>query len=177
MNRLFRLLWTLVAARFRSRVAMLGPCRTSFWVWPNDLDLLWHMNNGSYFSLLDLARIDLMIRAGIFDQLNQRGWYPVVASETMLFRRSLKLFERFEVVTEVAGWDEQAILLTQRFERGGQFIGLALIRARFLKRSGGSVTPGELLGLANLSLESPPMPEWIARWNADQVALHRSEQG
>jgi acyl-CoA thioesterase FadM len=156
---------------------MLGPCRTSFWVWPNDLDLLWHMNNGSYFSLLDLARIDLMIRAGIFGQLNQRGWYPVVASETMLFRRSLKLFERFDVVTEVAGWDEQAILLTQRFERGGQFIGLALIRARFLKRSGGSVQPGELLQLANLPPESPAMPEWIARWNADQVALHRSEQG
>ena len=31
-------------------------------VLPNDLDLLWHMNNGRYLSLMDQGRVDLMVR-------------------------------------------------------------------------------------------------------------------
>ena len=41
----------------------------------------------------------------------------VVVAETILFRRSLTLFQRFEIETRIVGWDERAFLLEQRFLR------------------------------------------------------------
>ena len=111
MNLFLRLIWLAVAGRFRRAVSALGPCRTPFRVWPSDLDVLRHVNNGVYFSLMDVARVDLIRRAGLFGKLRERGWYPVALAETIQFRRSLTLFQRFDIVTRVLGWDEMALLI------------------------------------------------------------------
>lgn len=169
MNLLFRLLWLAIVGRFRSRVSTLGPCRTPFRVLPTDLDVLRHVNNGVYFSLMDLARVDLMRRAGLFAKLAQRGWYPVVMAETMQFRRSLKLFQRFAIVTRVLTWDEKGILVEQRFERGGETVARALLRSRFLGREGERVPTADILALAGIPFAPAPALELgeDARWNAD----------
>lgn len=171
MNLLFRLVWLLIVSRFRRRCDVLGPVSTPFRVLPTDLDVLRHVNNGVYLSLLDLARTDLMIRSGLFPAVRRRGWYPVVTAESIRFRRSLTLFQRFDVVTRVLGWDEKSIYLEQRFVRGDTVVANALITGRFL-RSGGSVTPAEVLGLAGLDPAAPPpMPGWAKRLAAAQEAL------
>ena len=169
MNHFFRLLWTQLASLWRKPVPVLGPCLTPYICLLTDLDVLRHMNNGTYFSLLDLARVDLMNRAGVGSKLAQQGWYPVVVAETMRFRKSLKLFDRFHVETVVLGWDEKAFLLQQRFLKGHVCVAEAVVRARFLKKSGGSVTPKEILQLANWTSESPQLPEWIQNWNQNQI--------
>src|SRR5512139_1107140 len=168
MNLLLRLCWLLVVGRFRARVAPLGPCRTPFRVWPTDLDLLWHMNNGVYFSIMDLARIDLMIRSAMAPKIRAQGWYPVVVAETIQFRRSLNPFQRFEIETRVLGWDDKAIVLEQQFLRGDEAVAHALVRARFLSRHGGTVSPAQLVELFGLPPESPSMGEYASRWNAAQ---------
>jgi len=154
----------------RSAVPALGPCRTPFRVLPTDLDLLRHVNNAAYFSLMDLARLDLMRRAGLFHQLSARGWYPVVVAETIQFRRSLTLFQRIAIVTRVLAWDEKAILLEQRFERSGETVAVALVRARFLARTGGSVPSSDVMALAGIAPDTTiaDVPSYALRWNADQ---------
>jgi acyl-CoA thioesterase FadM len=107
VNLLFRLLWLALVVGRRAPVPALGPCRTPFRVMPTDLDVLLHVNNGVYLSLMDLARVDLMRRAGLLRHLRANGWYPVVAAETIQFRRSLRSFERFDIVSRVLTWDEQ----------------------------------------------------------------------
>jgi acyl-CoA thioesterase FadM len=169
MNKLFRLLWVLLAGRHRAAVPPLGPCRTPFRVWPTDLDLLWHVNNGVYFSIMDLARIDLMIRAGMAAKIRAQGWYPVVVAETIQFRRSLNPFQRFEIQTRVLGWDDKALVLEQQFFRGDESVAHALVRARFLSRRGGPVAPQELIGLFGLSPESPSMGDYATQWNQAQA--------
>ena len=103
MNLLLRLLWLLLTARRRQPASVLGPCESGFRVLPNDLDVLLHMNNGRYFSIMDLARVDLMARSNVWPKLKSRGWYPVVVRETMDFRRSLQLFDCYAVGTTVIG--------------------------------------------------------------------------
>ena len=170
MNHYFRLLWMALVGRLRSAVPVLGPCRTPFRVLPTDLDLLRHVNNGTYLSLMDLGRVDLMRRAGLLARIAARGWYPVVTAETIQFRRSLTLWQRFAIVTRVVGWDERAILVEQRFERDGETIAQAYVRARFLRREGGTVPTAELMALAGVSYEDmPAMPERARRWNADNA--------
>jgi acyl-CoA thioesterase FadM len=176
MNLLLRLCWLLLVSRHRAPVPPLGPCRTPFRVWPTDLDLLWHVNNGVYFSIMDLARIDLMVRAGMATRIRAQGWYPVVVAETIQFRRSLNPFQRFEIETRVLGWDDKALVLEQQFFRGDEAVAHALVRARFLSRRGGTVSPRELIELFGLPPESAPMGEYALQWNAAQAEWRGARQ-
>lgn len=178
MNLVLRLLWRMATARFRPRCDFLGPCRTRFRVWPTDLDVLRHVNNGVYLSLMDLGRVDLLVRSGLLARFNARGWYPVVAAETIQFRRSLTLFQSFVIETRVLGWDDRSIFLEQRFARAdtdGETIALGVIRGRFLAKGGGPVATSELMSLAGHDEASPEIPEWVRRWSDDmQAATPRS---
>ncbi len=169
MNLFLRLIWLAIAGRFRSRVGVLGPCRTPFRVLPTDLDVLRHVNNGIYFSLMDLARVDLITRAGLAKRISDKGWYPVVVAETIQFRRSLTLFDKFWIETRVLGWDEKAFVLEQRFIRGDEPVAAALVRARFLAREGGTVAPAEVLTVGDEVPDPGEMPEYAAQWNAAQT--------
>lgn len=162
MNLILRLLALPFLSRRRSETSPLRPCRTPFRVWPTDLDILRHVNNGVYLSLMDLARVDLLNRAGYSTAIRKRGWYPVVAAETISFRRSLTLLQRFEIVTSVIGWDDKAFYLTQDFERDGVVVASAVVKARFLGRGGERVSPQSVMDLSPVPVEQPVLPEWVA---------------
>jgi acyl-CoA thioesterase FadM len=166
VNLYLRLLAFLLLTRRRSRVPVLGPVRTPFRVWPTDLDLLRHVNNGAYLTIMDIARLDLLSRAGLSREIRRRGWYPVVVAETITFHRSLTLFQRFEIRTECLGWDDRSIFLSQDFERDGRVIANAVIRARFLGRDGERVTPEQLIALAGDVGARPELPRWVQDWAA-----------
>jgi hypothetical protein len=48
-------------------------------------------------------------------------------------------------------------------------VATALVRARFLSKTGGSVSPADVLAFGGVSGPSPSLPDHAARWNADQV--------
>lgn len=169
MNLFLRLLLLVLTAWSRPRCDVLGPSRKRFLVWPPDLDVLWHVNNGVYLSMLDVARVDLMLRSGMAPILRRNRWYPVVAAETIRFRRSLQLFQTFEVETTVLGWDDKAFLIQHHFLRGQELVAEAVVRARFLKRAGGTVTSRELLAAIGFVGATPELPEWIAAWNRENA--------
>src|SRR3954471_3252865 len=169
MNLFLRLLLLFLTAPFPPRCELLGPTRKRFIVWPPDLDVLWHVNNGVYLSMLDVARVDLLLRSGMAKRLRRGGFYPVVAAETIRFRRSLQLFQVFEVETTVIGWDAKAFILQQHFWRRGQVVAEAVVRACFLKRGGGTATTQELLELLGIPGASPELPAWIDAWNRENA--------
>jgi len=127
------------------------------------------MNNGKYFSILDVARADLLLRSRMASHLSNNGWYPVVVAQSMRFRKSLKLFDSFIVETSILGWDEKAFILQQKFWRKDSCIAEAVVRARVLKKSGGSVLPQTVLSTAGVTSESLVLPEWVREWNAQQT--------
>jgi len=169
MTLLLRLVWVLLRHRSRARCDAFGPCSSPFVVLPSDIDVLFHVNNGVYLSMLDAARVDMMLRSGFAGLVRRAGYYPVVAAETIRFRRSLKLFERFRVDTRVLGWDEKAFVLEHRFMLGDTLAAEAVVRIRFLKRTGGGVDTALVLELAGKKdATAPALPEWIAAWNLAQ---------
>lgn len=169
MKLYWRLLLLFFTYRKKPVVPALGPCRTGFWVVPTDLDLLMHMNNGVYLTLMDIGRMDLMLRSGLYSKLKPLGWYPVITGSTMRFKRSLKLFQRFDIVTEVIGWDEKAVLLGQSFYRGEELVAEGVVVSRFLKRKGGSVSTKELMDAIGHADASPVLPEWVEHWHHAQI--------
>ena len=117
---------------------------------PTDIDLLGHMNNGRYGSLFDLGRFDLLIRTGIWDVFQKQGWYAVVASETITFRKSLELWQRFTVESRLLGHDDKSAYLMHRAVVDGEVYAEMIVRARFLRRSGRHRAPrGALRGPAS----------------------------
>jgi len=171
MKYYIRLLILLMVSPFRKSVPILGPCVTKLRVWPNDLDVFMHMNNGAYLTIMDLARTDAVIRSGMMRQLLKRKWYPVVAAETIRFKKPLKLFQRYEIETEVVCWDHRAFYLVQTFSRNEKFIAKAVVEARFLSMRGKKIKANEILSMMDYKEASPPMPGWIADWQRAQPAM------
>lgn len=131
---------------------------------PTDLDILMHMNNGRYLSLLDLGRWDLLIRTGLFDAMKQRGWYAVVSSETITFRKSLELWQRFDVESRMVGHDHKALFMEHRAVVDGEVYARVIMRARVLRRSGGTVTHEELFRELGYPDQVPGVEDWVHDW-------------
>ncbi|WP_261165434.1 thioesterase family protein [Microbacterium sp. Marseille-Q6965] len=174
MNLYFRLLLLWLRSRRARRVSLWDEVRTPFRVVPTDLDPLMHMNNARYLALLDLGRTDLMFRSGFWDEVSKRGWYPVVTAQTISYKRSLTLWQRFELATRVLGVDERHVYMEQEFHRGGKVIARAVVQARFLRKQGGTVDPGELLAAAGGDPGHLTLPEWVRPW-ADAVRISHSQ--
>jgi YbgC/YbaW family acyl-CoA thioester hydrolase len=164
MNMIFRFIYLLLVSRFRKRAQLLEKVSTPFRVSITDLDLLMHMNNGKYLSLMDLARVDLMLRSGALQVLNHNKIYPVVAAETIHFKKSLKLFNKFDIQTQIMGWDEKDFYLEQEFFRNGEMYARAIVKARMLKSGGGKISPAECMTLIGGSTVSPELPDYIKAW-------------
>ena len=165
MKYLFRLLWLVLTQSRRSRCELTGSCVTHFRVLPNDLDVLMHVNNGVYLTIADLGRADLLLRSGTYHRIRKNGWYAVVAAETIRFKKSLKLWQRFSITTRVIAWTEKSFFLEQTFNVGDVLVARAVIDVRFLSHRGGIVTSGELLEHLNIDAESPTVPDWIQNWS------------
>jgi YbgC/YbaW family acyl-CoA thioester hydrolase len=163
-----RLLFAVATARFRARTDPLGPCRTRFRVWPTDIDVLLHVNNGVYLTMLDVARVDFLLRARVTGALRARGFYPVVAAQTIRYRRSLRLLDAFEIETRVLGWDEVALLLSHEYWREGEVVAEAVVRWVFLSRRGPKVSAAEVLELFGVRTASPELPPFVRFWNEQQ---------
>ena len=65
MNLFLRLIRVLLTIRSRGQLAPFEDSVLTFRVWPGDLDLNVHMNNGRYLTVMDLGRLDLMARTGL----------------------------------------------------------------------------------------------------------------
>ncbi|HXV22896.1 MAG TPA: acyl-CoA thioesterase [Alphaproteobacteria bacterium] len=164
MNLLFRLIRIVIAALFGPRLDMLAPSELVLRVWPTDLDLNLHMNNGRYFTVMDLGRIDLMIRTGVAAWMWRRKWTPVVGSETIRFKRALKPFQRYRLKTRVLCWDERWVFLEQRFETmSGELAALGIVKA-VLTAERRTMRPKEALKIMSMLRRSPPMSPAIKAW-------------
>lgn len=176
MNKLLRTLWlVLVSARRRPKLSALDVSHTPFRVRLTDIDTLRHMNNGVYLSMADLGRMDLMIRSGMFDRLRAKGWYPVVANQTVSYRKSLDLWTKYDLQTKLLGVDDRGVYVQQRFVVDGEIHAEMIMRARFLKRTGGTVSIEELKEAAGVDVSVLEIPEWVLRWAAD-AALPSTRQ-
>ena len=168
MNVIWRTLLTIWRAKLQlRRNGSLEPTaigRVRVRTLPTDIDLLGHMNNGRYGSLFDLGRFDLLIRTGIWGVFQKQGWYAVVANETITFRKSLELWQRFTVESRLLGHDDKSAYLMHRAVVDGEVYAEMIVRARFLRRSGGLVPHEELFQALHRPDNLPELAPWVIEW-------------
>lgn len=168
---LFRFLWTIFKARFRSRIGPLDSSTVKFTVLPHDCDLNIHLNAGRFLSFMDIARIELIARMRALRPAIKRGWRPVVGGATIRFRRSVQPFERFTVQSRTVGWDEKWFYIEHILDRAdGSNAAIAYARVT-LRRKEGTVPPREFIALMGLQdIASPPLPVFVDDWRRAEDA-------
>lgn len=145
MNLIFRMLYVLIASLFKPRLyfsqadienryvshtnsnnkrarSKRPKNSLTLRVLPNNIDINLHMNNGRYLTICDLTRVDLFIRTGLVKAMRRNNWMPVVAEHTMTYKKSLNVFQKYQVHMEVIDWDEKAFNMTHTFTVGDRIV-------------------------------------------------------
>jgi acyl-CoA thioesterase FadM len=181
MNLWLRLLHLLLTAFSGPKLdPVRDVSRLHFRVWPHDLDTSLHMNNGRYWTIMDLGRADLMIRSGLWRAILREGWVPVVNAAKIRFRRELRLFQPFRLETRILTWSDTFLVMEHRMIKQGRdgtdiVAAVALVRAGLYQRKARRfITVGEMLAATGIYAEPPePTPE-VAAFLAAEEALKQA---
>ena len=177
MNLWLRLLWLLLTAPNRPPLVLPQDASgVRFRVWPHDLDVSAHMNNGRYLTLMDLGRTDFMIRSGLWRHVWRNKWTPIASAVAIRFRRELRPFQSFELQTRLVCWDTTSVVMEQTFVilgglRDGQIAARALFKGGLYDRGAKAfVTIERLMQAIGVSAVSPkPSPDVEAFLRADET--------
>lgn len=163
MYPLFRLIKVSAAGFAGKRLEPLATSRIRFLVWPNDIDINLHLNNGRYLTLMDLGRWDLAIRTGLVGLAVKNKWQPLAGGVAIRFRRPLPPFRTYEMTTRLVCWDQKWFYVEQCFMQDGRAKSRALVRLLFKGRDG-NVPPVEIGRALGYSGQSPEIPDEVLRW-------------
>ncbi len=146
MNLIFRMLWVLIRSLFQPRAGIGNlVSELSLHVLPNDIDINLHMNNGRYLTICDLNRVDIFARSGLLKAMFKRNWLPVIAEHTMIYKKPLKIFQRYQVRTSVTRWDEKYFYMTHAFTAGDRIMAEGTSKGCVYARGVGVVRPDDAI--------------------------------
>lgn len=134
-------------------------------VMPGDIDVFGELNNGRFLTLMDFGRFDLAIRTGLLKFVRQQNWGLTVAGSSARFRYRLRLFQSFELHSQVIGHDDKWIYFHQKMVRKGKTHASALIRTGVTSISG-IVKVDEVKQRMGHDIGIPPLPNWAKAWIA-----------
>lgn len=177
MNLLLRLLWILLKRARVGRTHPLQKLRVRSRALPNDLDFNLHVNNGRYLTFADLGRVDWFVRTGCLQVARKRKAIPVIGDATARFMRQLKAFDRIYIETQLLGWNHKWAFLEHRvLDKDDRVAAIIVVRGMFWNKQGG-LTPQDLMeATGHHGLESPRLPDWVARWAESLDLLTQSSK-
>jgi acyl-CoA thioesterase FadM len=148
---------------FRRRSGVLDESLLRLRVWPTDMDLNFHLNDGRYVSLTGLGRLDLMSRSRLLRRALRRRWYPVVGGAVIRYRREIGAFEKFTLHSRIVGWDEKWVYFEHRFEKNGEVAAIAYARGVMRNRQG-PVPTRDVMALIDFKGPSPALPDIVSKF-------------
>lgn len=160
MNLLFRFILVLLQAALGStHTPLTAPRRAKFTVWLTDQDMFLHMTNSRYLSFADLGRVDLSARTGLRRVMNRQGWRAEICGQITTINRMLKAPNRFELETQIRGWDDQYIAVSQIFVRRGKTHASVNTLLMVQDKNGGLISPQNLIDAVAPGMASPKLSD------------------
>lgn len=171
MNLYLRLLWAVTHALLAERIDHREPVHRGFRVWPHDLDVFGHMNNGRYLQIMDVARADWMARAGVLSSMWRHRWSAVLGGGVIRFRRPLGPFQQYRVRTRLLGWDERWWFLEHCFlDPLDRRVATGVSRAA-LRADGRWIASEQVVAAVNPHACPLPVPGWVHDWLGVEEAM------
>lgn len=163
MNLYLRLLWTWLRAAFKPRIRPGDTIELRLRVWPSDLDVNGHMNNGRYMTIADLALVEYFTRSGFLKLALARGWKPMLGGGIISFRRGLKPFAKYTLRFTVPCWDARWNYTRFEFVRNGEVMAVGHAKGAAVG-SKGIVDSHEVYTALGFDPVSPAFPESVRAW-------------
>lgn len=164
MNLLFRMIWIWIGAYFRSELAPTDKSTLILRVLPTDLDVFMHMNNSRYLALMDLGRLDLIIRNGVANNMAKAKWYPIVGVAQIRYRKSLNPFQTYQLTSQIVYWSDKWFYVEQCFIRKDTVCAVALVKG-LIRGPQGNISTAEILRVAGYPDHSKPdIPSQWQQW-------------
>lgn len=175
MNLYLRLILALWRAwRLARRGPPLRPGDTierSLRVWPGDLDINGHMNNGRYLTLIDLMLVEYFVRSGFAAAMVRAGWRPMSGGAVITYRKGLMPWQRYRLRFSLAAADGHWNFMRFEFLRedgtlcaAGYMKGAAVSRQGLVPNSVSWARVGE-------AFTPQPLPEAVRHWMAAEAAV------
>ena len=184
MNLWFRLWWYALTTWRRPAFSHSDDIGVlQFRVWPADLDLSLHMNNGRYLSLMDLGRLDYLVRMKLWRVVRRHRWTPIASSIVIRYRRELRPFARFRLETRLVSWAEASVVMEQVFvlmdgPQAGQVAARALFKGGIYSRSERKfVDTARMMAEISVTGASPPPTAEVEAFLKADSALKVSAAG
>jgi len=154
VNLLLRMLYLLLAAKFKTKLPYIKPDNSlTLWVLPNDIDINWHMNNGRYLTVCDLTRVDMFIRTGMASTMMREGWIPVISEHTMTYKKGLGLFQKYQLSMSVVSWDDRVFNMQHVFRVGDRIVAEGTSKGVILSKKEGVIAPQRVMDTVQKRLE------------------------
>ncbi|WP_102866903.1 thioesterase family protein [Pseudovibrio exalbescens] len=164
----FRLVLFFLLTPFRPRLKSgTDLSNLNYRVHLSDIDTNVHLNNGQYLTFMDLGRLDLMVRTGLWKAVMRHKWMPVVSGAKIRFRKEIRLFEPFTLESRIVYWNEETSVIEQRFRfrkgpKKGILAATALVRVGLYDRKARKFVPmAQLMKEIGVDEQSPSLQPHI----------------
>ena len=179
MNLWLRMLYVLVMSLVKPRlISWEDKSILPMQVWLTDLDSNGHMNNGRFFTHMDLGRFDLLLRSGLWSWVVKTRSVPVLGASQIRYRRPLNLWERYTLQTQIVAWDDKWIFIEQRFlvadKPSGKLVlaALGMVKGCFYDPATKQTVPtSALLEQIGERAQQRALPRHVIAWIAAEDAL------
>lgn len=171
MNLWLRLVWALLRAWRLPAIAPGELIERRMRVWPGDLDINGHMNNGRYLTLIDLMLVEYFVRSGFARVMFKAGWRPMSGGAVITYRKGLLPGQRYRLRFALAGADRNWNFMRFEFLReDGVLCAAGYMKGAAVSRSG-LVPNAESYARMGQVFMPQPLPAAVDLWLAAEQAV------
>lgn len=164
MNLWLRLVWALLRAWRLPAIGQGDVIERTLRVWPGDLDVNGHMNNGRYLTIIDLMLVEYFVRSGFARVMLNAGWRPMSGGAVITYRKGLQPGQRYRLRFTLAGAD--AVWNFMRFEfmrLDGTLCAAGYMKGAAVSRQG-LVPNADSYGRLGIAFQPAPLPSAVLNW-------------
>lgn len=171
MNLWLRLAWALLRAWRLPRIALGAQIERRLRVWPGDLDINGHMNNGRYLTIIDLMLTEYFVRSGFARVMLQAGWRPMSGGAVITYSKGPMPGQRYRLRFALVGADHAWNFMHFEFLReDGTLCAAGYVKGAAVGRSG-LVPNVQSYARLGYGFELRPLPAAVDLWLAAERAV------
>ncbi|WP_159608045.1 thioesterase family protein [Hydrogenophaga sp. PBL-H3] len=171
MNLWLRLAWALLRAWRLPRIEPGTTIERCLRVWPGDIDINGHMNNGRYLTIIDLMLVEYFVRSGFARVMVKAGWRPMSGGAVITYRKGLMPGQGYRLRFALAGADQAWSFMRFEFLReDGTLCAAGYMKGAAVGR-GGLVPNAESYALMGQAFKAQPLPAAVEHWLAAERAV------
>jgi acyl-CoA thioesterase FadM len=157
----------------KKRVDPFKKTNLFFKVWPTDIDINFHMNNGRFLTVMDYGRFDYYCKLGLFSLMFKKKALPVTGGAFVQFRRPLGLFKNYRLETELVSLNEKWFYFDQKIFLNDELCCRLLVKALWLQK-GVKIAPKEIFQDQFPAIKIPEFSETLKAWKDFELSVKDS---